>query len=223
MSHPETPCAREPAAPSQVAHPLRDEERKQNHGVVAPEPHPLPTGNTDPGQPWPDVAEGSFYSRHMRTTADRPRVRHAACVIATVGLTASACASSGSDTTALIGTEYRSATEAICADTNSRLDGLPSPPDGISATDWADEVALAFSAESQRTGDLLVDSSIRSTHLDFVTTTTELADSYSTLSATITDDPDGIGAISTEITELTLGRSDLAAELGLDECVRLNE
>lgn len=135
---------------------------------------------------------------------------------------ASACASSGSSTTALIGTEYSAATDAICADTNTRLDALPSPPDGISAGDWADEVALAFGAESQRTGDLLVDSSIRGTHLDFVTTTTELADRYSTLSSTISDDPDGIGAISTEITELTLGRNDLAAELGLDECVRIN-
>lgn len=139
-------------------------------------------------------------------------------VVATVGTVA--CQSSGDDTAALTGDAYVTATEAICADTNERLDALPSPPDGISATDWADEVALAFGAESERTRDLLVDGEFRSTHLDFVTTTTELADRYRALSATITDDPDGIGAISTEITELTLGRNDLALELGLDGCVR---
>lgn len=158
----------------------------------------------------------------MRTGPDRPNKLGVALAFATLGIAASACTSSGSGSTALIGSAYVTATDLICADTNSRLDALPSPPDGISATDWADEVALAFSAESQRTGDLLVDSSIRGTHLDFVTTTSELADRYSTLSATITNDPDSIGAISTEVTELTLGRNDLAAELGLDDCVRID-
>ncbi|BAN04031.1 hypothetical protein YM304_37170 [Ilumatobacter coccineus YM16-304] len=152
-----------------------------------------------------------FYSSGMRIT-------WLLTVVAAVGT--GACQSSGSDTAALVGDGYVEAIETICADTNARLDALPSPPDGISATDWADEVALAFGAESERTRDLLVDGSLRSTHLDFATTTSELAGRYRALSTTIVDDPDGIGAISTEITELTLGRNDLASELGVNGCVR---
>ncbi len=141
-------------------------------------------------------------------------------IIAGLAVATTACQSSGPENTPLLGADYVAAADAICADTNARLDALPSPPDGISATDWATEIALAFGAESERSGDLLVDSSIRGTHLDFVTTTTELADRYRALSVTIVDDPDGIADVSTEITELSLGRNDLAAELGLADCER---
>lgn len=156
----------------------------------------------------------------MQTRLPTRRTQRTAALLAGVLLVSSACQSSGSDATPLIDSAYVAATDAVCADTNGRLDALPAPPDGISATDWANEIALAFSAEAERTGDLLVDRSIRGTHLDFVTTTAELADRYRTLSETVVADPDGIGEISTEITELSLGRNDLAAELGLVECVR---
>jgi hypothetical protein len=156
----------------------------------------------------------------MALAQDRRRHVQTAFVSVLIGLAAGACQSSGADTGPLVGDAYTTATDAICADTNDRLEALPSPPEGISPTDWADEVALAFRAETERTGDLFVDNSIRGTHLDFVTTTTELADQYRLLSSTIDTNPDGIGAITTQITELTLGRDELASELGVVECIR---
>ena len=147
-------------------------------------------------------------------------MRACSVVLSAAILSAAGCASDGAGASPLSGERYIAAMGEICVDTDARLAALPEPPEAISAADWAAEVALALAAEAERAEELVVDQSIGSNHRTFVTTTNDIAASYRILSTTVVDDPEGVGVLTTEITEFSLGRDDVAAELGLTECVR---
>lgn len=156
---------------------------------------------------------------HRRSAGSPGRLLATVVGVSLVSVGLGACTSDGGDT-ALVGDSYMSEMTTICVSTDDRLAALPAPPEQISPTDWAAEVARAFRAESTAASNLTVDGDIRELHRSFTTTTADLADTYDDLSATLTTDPDGIGEINVEITELSLGRDDVATELGLDACVR---
>ncbi|MEP1122987.1 MAG: hypothetical protein ABJH68_03735 [Ilumatobacter sp.] len=114
---------------------------------------------------------------------------------------------------------YPAAVSEICASTDERLAELPSPGDGISETDWASEVGMALDAEAESLGDVGTISTVREDHRTFVTNTRDQAAQWNALSEAIAaGDATGIDAARTEILELSRGRIELAAELGIGGC-----
>ena len=133
-----------------------------------------------------------------------------------VGSIAAACTAEDPEPTVA---DYVSAMHDICRSTDARLDAVGTPPDDINPGDWAREVGLAFRAESEAAGALIVASSVGEQHRRLVRTTTDLAQAFADLAGAI--DTDGeIATLNTEITELSLGRDDLAVEIGLPDCAR---
>ena len=118
---------------------------------------------------------------------------------------------------------YTAQVDEICAATDAELAELPSPPEEISAVDWAGEVAGTLRDEADDLDDIRVGASRRDDHASFVENTVAQADQWDELAEALSgvDDPDvaaTIGDIRTEILELSLGRADLADELGLSGC-----
>lgn len=109
----------------------------------------------------------------------------------------------------------------ICEATTRRLDALPTPPDEISRADWAGEVSRALRDEAAAFDEIDVGSNRRTDHASFVANTEEQAAGWIALGEALTvEEPDSgtIDELTTEITELTLGRNDLADEMGLAGC-----
>jgi hypothetical protein len=114
---------------------------------------------------------------------------------------------------------YPAAVTRICATTDERLAELPTPGDGMAENDWAGEVSLVLEAEATALGEVGTISSVRDDHRAFITNTSDQAAQWSLLSAAIAAaDADGIDAARTEILELSRGRIELAAELGISGC-----
>ncbi len=114
---------------------------------------------------------------------------------------------------------YPGAVSDICAATDQRLAELPAPGDGIAETDWASEVARVLTSEADALGDVGTISDVRDDHRAFITNTRDQAEQWSLLSTAIASaDAVGIDAARTEILELSRGRIDLAAELGIGGC-----
>lgn len=166
--------------------------------------------------------------RRPAPTVRRPR-RTVGAVPTTAGLlvatlvvvaAATGCSSDGDGSGgALGGDDYTAAMTDLCRRTDDRLDALPAPPEQISADDWATEVARALRAEQTAADALVVDAELRSDHGAYTTTTGDLAARYDDLAAALAASDD-VTTLTTEITELSLGRDDTAAQLGLDACVR---
>ena len=112
---------------------------------------------------------------------------------------------------------YDEAMAGICVRTGARLADLPEPPDEISVTDFATEVAWILADEADSTRGLDAPDELDDDHRAFVANTDEQAAGW-TVVAQI--DEDAIGDEMTRIAELTLGRDDLAAEMGIPECRR---
>lgn len=114
---------------------------------------------------------------------------------------------------------YPAAVTEICAATDERLAELPAPGNGMAETDWASEVSLVLDAEVSALGEVGTISNVRDDHRAFITNTSDQAAQWSLLSAAIASaDADGIDAARTEILELSRGRIELAAELGISGC-----
>lgn len=125
----------------------------------------------------------------------------------------------GDGPTPLNSSFYPGAMTDICAATDERLAELPAPGDGIAEADWATEVSRALTAEADAMGDIGAIGDVRDDHRTFVANTREQAAHWSDLSeAVATADGEAIGIARTEILELSRGRIDLAAELGISGC-----
>ncbi len=110
-------------------------------------------------------------------------------------------------------------TTDICAATDERLAELPAPGDGLAETDWAGEVSRVVETEADALGDVGTISDVRDDHRTFITNTRDQAAQWSLLSTAIASaDADGIDSARTEILELSLGRIELAEELGISGC-----
>jgi hypothetical protein len=142
-----------------------------------------------------------------------------ALVLGSVGC--SSTSGNGDDADALSPALYTQAMGDICDATTQRLDVLPVPPDEISRTDWAGEVARALRDEAAAFDEIDVGDARRTDHASFVENTEGQAASWLALGeALAVAEPDGptISDLTTEISELTLGRNDLADEMGLAGC-----
>jgi hypothetical protein len=112
---------------------------------------------------------------------------------------------------------YPEAMAEICARTEALLADLPEPSEEISVADFATEVAGILADEADATRDLDAPDELDDDHRAFVANTDEQAAGWTVVAQS---DDDEIGDEMTRIAELTLGRDDLATEMGIPECRR---
>lgn len=117
-------------------------------------------------------------------------------------------------------TGYLEELQRICAGTTAELDELPAPPDQITIADFAAEVASALTDEAEQVRQLEPPDELDADHRAFIANTDEQAAAWQSLGTTPESDADALAEATTRVAELTLGRSDLAAEIGADDCVR---
>ena len=108
--------------------------------------------------------------------------------------------------------------DAICAETTEELAALPAPPELISVADFAASAAGLLAAEAEEMRRLDAPAELDDDHRALVLTTDEQAAAWGQLA---TEANAGETAYDTQrIGELTLGRNDLARDMGADACVR---
>lgn len=142
-----------------------------------------------------------------------------ALVLGSVGC--SSTSGRGDDADALSPALYSETMGDICRSTTERLDALPTPPEEISRSDWAGEVSRALRDEAAAFDEINAGNERRTDHASFVENTESQAAQWLALSEELaTPEPNSttIGELTNEITELTLGRNDLADEMGLAGC-----
>jgi hypothetical protein len=116
---------------------------------------------------------------------------------------------------------YPAALDEICAATASELDAVPDPPEQISRVDWAGEVSRVLDNEANRFDALRVTVDLREPHGSLVRTARAQAEQLALLGDVLdesTGDSTDIESISDEIRSLSLGREELATELGAPSC-----
>ncbi len=118
----------------------------------------------------------------------------------------------------LTSTLYPAAMNEICAAATERLGDLPTPPDEIGQADWAGEVSMILRDEAAAFDELSVGENLRENHGSLIANTEELSAQWAEVREALSAGSDSIGDISSEIAELTLGREDLAVDMGLDRC-----
>jgi len=115
---------------------------------------------------------------------------------------------------------YLEQLQDICSETTAALDALPEPPEQITIADFADEAARALTVEAERIRQLEPPAELDDDQRALVANTDDQAAAWTALGETPGDDAAALEAASTRIAELTLGRNDLAAEIGATACVR---
>lgn len=152
----------------------------------------------------------------------------AALIIVALVLGSTGCSSSSgsgdgaADGPELSGALYAETMSEICTATTERLAQLPTPPDEISRADWANEVSRALSAEATAFDEIRVGESRRTDHASLIENTENQAAEWLALGEVLAGeqpDDEALAAVTTEITELTLGRNDLADEMELTGCL----
>lgn len=143
-------------------------------------------------------------------------VRLAAVVVAMT--VAAGCETTDAEPTAA---DFRTEAEGRCAETSTRLDQLPTPPDQIAQDVWAGEVARALRDEAAELDFLAAPAELQADRRALVLNTEQQAEAWNALAEALAlDDAERISTLTTEIAELTLGRDELATEMGLDACRR---
>ncbi|NQY58298.1 MAG: hypothetical protein HRT86_17780 [Ilumatobacteraceae bacterium] len=149
------------------------------------------------------------------------RTRVSAAVAAVAVAIVSSCGEEATaDPTAA---EYLADLEQICVATAAELDALPDPPELISVTDFADAAAseLRGEADQARTLDPPRIDDLDDDHRAFVRNTEEQAATWAQIATVTADDPNAdLGALTTQLGELLLGRDDLVTEMGAPQCRR---
>lgn len=107
----------------------------------------------------------------------------------------------------------------ICEASDEAIAALPARPAAISDADWADEISEIFATEANEFISLMVADDLSETHGALAQTTEELAVAWADLSTALDAvDDAALSEATTVVGELTLGRNDLAVELGVDRC-----
>jgi hypothetical protein len=145
------------------------------------------------------------------------RAFFAACVIlGACGGTTSTPGTGPSTTEA----SYTAEMEAVCATAEAELDSLPDPPDEITVSAFAVEVARIVQNEADAVRTIDPPDDLSEEHRAFIANTDDQARSWLALADVAETLPEEIGDRRTEIAELILGRDDLATEMGLPACRR---
>jgi len=139
-------------------------------------------------------------------------------VIVTVAAGMAACTATADQETNEA--DYLPELATICTETRETFDALPDPPDQISIADFATEASNALATESERVRRLDPPGDLDDDHRAFIRNTDEQAAAWAELASLPAGTADALEPIVTNIGELTLGRNDLALEMGVVECQR---
>jgi hypothetical protein len=107
---------------------------------------------------------------------------------------------------------------SVCTEAFAVRQALTEPTDSAEVTAFASEVATALDNEADEARRLAAPRELDSDHRAFVQNTADQAVAWQALAAVAPEDTDAFGALQTEILQLTLGRDELAAEMGLEPC-----
>ncbi len=116
--------------------------------------------------------------------------------------------------------EYVEQLDAICLDTTATLDALPTPPDEITLVDFASEASSALADEAEQMRQLDPPDELDADHRALIANTDDQSRAWQEMGTVAETDTEALQVASTRIGELTLGRNDLAASLGAQDCVR---
>jgi hypothetical protein len=116
--------------------------------------------------------------------------------------------------------DYLGALTSICTDTTEQLDSLPEPPEQISLANFATEASNALAGEAERVRRLEPPDELADDHRAFIRNTDEQATTWNELGSLPSADAETLEPLVTTIGQLTLGRNDLALEMGAPECQR---
>jgi hypothetical protein len=151
-----------------------------------------------------------------------PRLLRAAAAAALTALTVP-LAACGSDAAAPSGSaqvdEYRAEMTDACGVTAAALDALPAPTEG-SMADFATEASALIADEAERLRVIEPPDDLDADHRAFVLNTDDQAASWAEVAATSATDSAALDRLVEEIGQLTLGRDELAGEMGIDACRR---
>ena len=139
-------------------------------------------------------------------------------VIATLATSLGACTSTS--TNEPTDQDYVGALTSICTDTTEQLDSLPEPPEQISIANFASEASNALAGEAERVRRLEPPDELADDHRAFIRNTDEQAAAWNELGSLPSTDAETLEPLVTTIGQLTLGRNDLAVEMGAPECQR---
>lgn len=116
--------------------------------------------------------------------------------------------------------EYVAAMEAVCTATAAELDALAQPADGADRVGFALAAASAIGDEAERAREVEPPGATEADHRAFIANTDEQAAGWREIAEVPDDDADALNVASGQIARLTLGRNELAEEMGLDACRR---
>ena len=137
---------------------------------------------------------------------------------AVVLVVAAACTATGS--AEVTESDYIEMMDAACIVTSIELDALPTPPGEISTPDFATLAATAIENEAERARTVEPPDDLAADHRAFVANTDDQASRWREIAQLPLDEEDGLNRLSGEIAQLTLGRDDLATEMGIVACRR---
>ena len=115
---------------------------------------------------------------------------------------------------------YREEMNRACVQSQEREQLLATPADAAEVPEFAREVAAMFRVESDAFRAITPPDDLDADHRAFIQNTDDQAGRWETLATTAPADTEAFGALQTEILQLSLGRDDLAGEMGLPACRR---
>jgi len=145
------------------------------------------------------------------------RAFFAACVI--LGACGQTSSTPGAEPTSTEGS-YATRMEAACATAETELESLPDPPDQITVSAFALEVARIVQNEADAARTIDPPDDLAEQHRAWIANTDDQARGWLDLAGVAETQPEEIGDLRTEIAELILGRDDLATEMGIPACRR---
>jgi hypothetical protein len=143
----------------------------------------------------------------------------AGAALVAAGLAAGLTACAEEATPAITRAEYVDALALICTETGTRLDALVQPDGAGGVPAFATAVAEVLRSEAELARGLSVPEELDADHRALIRNTDDQAARWEELSAMPSTDA-GFGDLTREIGELTLGRNDLIADMGVDACER---
>jgi hypothetical protein len=138
-------------------------------------------------------------------------------------LTLAAAACTATESTDVTGSDYVEMMDAACVVTNTELAALPTPPSEIAMPDFATLAATAIQNEAERARTIEPPDDLAADHRAFVANTDDQASRWHEIAEISDDDEVELNRLSGEIAQLTLGRDDLAMEMGIVACRRATE
>lgn len=113
---------------------------------------------------------------------------------------------------------YLAEINSICAASRTEQDALTAPSDDAGVETFSLTVADVLTREADAAREVRAPEQFDDDHRALVQNTADQASAWARLATTAPTDP-AFGEIQTEILQLTLGRDDLANEMGLDACL----